>query len=212
LPQELLFEPDDSRAMTDAELIVSAVPCQYTRNAWQRLREYIPSGIPVVSVTKGIENTTLLRPSEIILECIGTDHKIAALSGPTIADELARKLPASITAASMDEAFACAVQQTFTSDYFRVYTNTDLLGVELAGATKNVIAIAAGIIDGIQSGDNTKAALVCRGLAEIERLGARMGAHPHTFSGLSGLGDLITTCVSPKGRNRTFGQQIGQAD
>lgn len=210
LPAGLIYEADDARALAEADLIVSAVPCQFTRGVWTRLKPHVPEGMPIVSVTKGIEKKTLLRPTEIIADCIGDNNPLAALSGPTIADELARKLPASVTAACPDEALARAIQETFTCDYFRVYRNTDLAGVELAGASKNVIAIAAGIIDGIQSGDNSKAALVCRGLAELERLGAKLGADPHTFSGLSGLGDLITTCVSPRGRNRTFGEQVGR--
>jgi glycerol-3-phosphate dehydrogenase (NAD(P)+) len=133
-----------------------------------------------------------------------------ALSGPTIADELAQRLPATACAACSDEKLAEQVQQRFNIHYLRVYTNTDILGVELAGAMKNVIAIAAGIVDGIGAGDNTKAALLCRGLAEISRLGLAMGAKAETFAGLSGLGDLVTTCVSPKGRNRSFGERVGR--
>jgi glycerol-3-phosphate dehydrogenase (NAD(P)+) len=132
------------------------------------------------------------------------------LSGPTIADELARRLPATATAACGDLQVAQAIQQTFNTAMFRVYTNDDCVGVELAGAMKNVIAIAAGTIDGVGAGDNAKAALVCRGLAEIERLGVAMGAREKTFTGLSGLGDLVTTCISPMGRNRSFGERIGK--
>ena len=131
------------------------------------------------------------------------------LSGPTIADELARQLPATAASASANEDLAIKVQHTFNAPYFRIYTNTDITGVELAGAMKNVIAIAAGIIDGIKGGDNAKAALLSRGLAEITRLGVAMGARPETFAGLTGLGDLVTTCISLKGRNRTFGERIG---
>jgi glycerol-3-phosphate dehydrogenase (NAD(P)+) len=132
------------------------------------------------------------------------------LSGPTISDELARRLPATACAACSDEELAREVQYTFSAPWLRVYTNTDIVGVELAGAMKNIIAIAAGIIDGIGAGDNAKAALLSRGLAEIARLGIACGARPQTFAGLTGLGDLVTTCISPKGRNRSFGERIGK--
>jgi len=210
LPQNLVFESRDDKVMTSARLIVSAVPCQFMRPVWQRLKTHVPPDIPIVSVTKGIENKTLLRPSEILTDILGPSHSIAALSGPTIADEVADKMPATASVASTDAALAKKVQETFTTPYFRVYTNDDILGVELAGAVKNVIAIAAGVIDGIRAGDNAKAALVSRGLAEIKRLGLAMGAKENTFAGLSGLGDLITTCISPKGRNRSFGERIGK--
>ncbi len=230
LPKGLEFEHDDKRIMSGADLIVSAVPCQFMRQVWNRLKEHVPDGVPIVSVAKGIENETLLRPTEILAEILrselsvpcsttrntahGTQHEIrlAVLSGPTIADELARKLPATACAASRDESLAKEIQHTFSDNvpWFRVYTNTDIVGVELAGAMKNVIAIAAGIIDGAGAGDNAKAALLTRGLAEIKRLGITMGARPQTFSGLTGLGDLVTTCISPTGRNRSFGERIGK--
>jgi len=242
LPKELDFEPDDKRIFSGADLIVSAVPCQYMRQVWNRLKQHVPQGVPIVSVAKGIENDTLLRPTQIIaeiLQCVQNDKKaeqnekqeahesrLAVLSGPTIADELARRLPATACSASSDESLAKEIQHTFSegshfakssqngcpdkTGWFRVYTNTDVVGVELAGAMKNVIAIAAGIIDGTRVGDNAKAALLTRGLAEIKRLGVKMGARPQTFSGLTGLGDLVTTCISPTGRNRSFGERIGR--
>ena len=167
--------------------------------------------IPICSVAKGIENETLLCPTQIIADILGGNSRpLAALSGPTIADELARKLPATACAASTNKELAQKIQQTFSTPWFRIYTNTDVVGVELAGAMKNIIAIAAGIIDGVGAGDNAKAALLCRGLAEISRLGIAMGASPQTFAGLTGLGDLVTTCISPKGRNRSFGERIGK--
>jgi glycerol-3-phosphate dehydrogenase (NAD(P)+) len=212
LPEELAFEADDARIMAGADLIVSAVPCQFIRRVWERLKAHVPAEVPIVSVAKGIENETLLRPTEIITEVLGLadDNKLAVLSGPTIADELARKLPATACAAARRMELARRIQRTFTMPWFRVYTNTDLVGVELAGAMKNIIAIAAGIIDGARAGDNAKAALVTRGLAEISRLGIAMGAVPQTFSGLTGLGDLVTTCISPTGRNRSFGERVGK--
>lgn len=212
LPETLIFEPDDSRIMTGADLIVSAVPCQFMRQIWNRLKNHTPKDVPIVSVAKGIENNTLLRPTQILADVLGGDISCAVLSGPTIADELARKLPATACAASRDENLAKKVQHTFSDDvpWLRVYINTDIVGVELAGAMKNIIAIAAGIVDGIGAGNNAKAALLCRGLAEISRLGAAMGARPATFAGLTGLGDLVTTCISPKSRNRSFGERIGK--
>jgi glycerol-3-phosphate dehydrogenase (NAD(P)+) len=210
LPESLVFEPRDDRAMAGADLIVSAIPCQYMRSTWSRLKSHVPEGVPIVSVAKGIENGTLQRPTQVIADVLGGGRALAVLSGPTIADELARKLPATACAASEDEDLARSVQKTFTCPWLRVYTNTDVVGVELAGAMKNVIAVAAGIIDGIGAGDNAKAALLARGLAEITRLGVAMGAREQTFAGLTGLGDLVTTCVSPTGRNRSFGERIGR--
>ena len=210
LPVVLVFEARDDHAMTGADLIVSAVPCQYMRRVWNRLKAHVPSGVPIVSVAKGIENGTLLRPTQVLADVLGGDVSTAVLSGPTIADELARRLPATACAASVDTSLAVRVQRTFTCPWLRVYTNPDVVGVELAGAMKNVIAIAAGIIDGVRAGDNAKAALLARGLAEITRLGLAMGATEQTFAGLTGLGDLVTTCISPSGRNRSFGERIGR--
>ncbi len=212
LPESLVFEPDDSQIMSGADLIVSAVPCQFMRSIWTRLKDEVPDDVPIVSVAKGIENNTLLCPTQILAEILNLpgNAELVVLSGPTIADELARKLPATACAAACDEKLAKQVQNTFSVPWFRIYTNTDVVGVELAGAMKNIIAIAAGIIDGTGAGDNAKAALLTRGLAEITRLGIACGARPQTFSGLTGLGDLVTTCISPKGRNRSFGERIGK--
>lgn len=210
LPGKLAFEPRDDQAMRGAELIVCAVPCQYMRGVWTRLKSHVPAGVPILSVAKGIENGTLLHPTQILADVLGRITVYATLSGPTIADELARRLPATACVASRDEGVVRRIQQTFTCPWLRVYTNTDVDGVELAGAMKNVIAIAAGIIDGVGAGDNAKAALLARGLAEITRLGTTLGASEQTFAGLTGLGDLVTTCISPKGRNRSFGERIGK--
>ena len=210
LPAALVFESQDDKAMAGAQLLVSAVPCQFMRSIWQRLREYVPADVPIVSVAKGIENDTLLRPSEILADVLGESHEYATFSGPTIADELARGLPATACIACEDAELANRIQKLFNAAWLRVYTNDDIRGVELCGALKNVIAIAAGVIDGIGAGDNAKAALLARGLAEIKRLGMAMGATDKTFAGLSGLGDLVTTCISPMGRNRSFGERIGK--
>ena len=215
VPPGVRLTANDADAFSGATMVLSAIPTQYIRGVWKRLSGYLPAGLPIVSVAKGIENDTLLRPTEVIQDVLkrfgsGPIPALAALSGPNIAAELARYLPATAVAACADEAFAARVQSVFSTQWFRVYTNNDTVGVELAGATKNVIAIAAGILDGLAAGNNAKAALVTRGLVEISRLGAAMGAQPSTFAGLAGLGDLITTCVSPEGRNRTVGERIGK--
>ncbi len=209
IPDRVSFTTDPDAVFQGAEMALSAVPCQFLRGVWQTLEPHFPKGLPVVSVSKGIENETLLRPTQIITDVVGPTP-IATLSGPSIAAELANCLPATVVAASEDESLARRVQAAFSCQWFRVYTNTDILGVELAGATKNIIALAAGIVDGLKAGDNAKAALLTRGLVEIQRLGLAMGARAETFAGLAGLGDLVTTCTSPVGRNRTAGEQIGQ--
>lgn len=209
IPQRVSFTTDAAAAFRGANLILSAVPCQYIRPVWQKLATAYSPEVPIASVAKGIENGSLLRPTQVIADIVG-QVPMAALSGPTIATELAHCLPATVVAASEDAELAKQVQEAFSCAWFRVYTNADLLGVELAGATKNVIALAAGIIDGLKAGDNAKAALVTRGLVEITRLGVAMGAKRETFAGLAGLGDLVTTCVSPSGRNRWAGEQIGR--
>jgi glycerol-3-phosphate dehydrogenase (NAD(P)+) len=212
VPQNVRLTANDADAFRGATLILSAIPTQYMRSSWQRLKPHVPAGVPVVSVSKGIENSTLLRPTQIVADVLGgwSRNPLAALSGPNIAAEIARYLPATAVAAAEDESLAQRVQACFSTQWFRVYTNTDVIGVELAGATKNVVAIAAGILDGLAAGNNAKASLVTRGLVEISRLGAAMGAQPTTFAGLAGLGDLITTCVSPEGRNRTVGEKLGK--
>lgn len=200
---------DAVAAFRGTDLVVSAVPCQYLRGTLTRHRDVLPDGTPLVSVTKGIEVATLARPSEIIRAFMPASA-VAVLSGPNIARELARSLPATAVVASENAEHALAIQRVLSTSWFRVYTSADVLGVELAGALKNIIALAAGILDGLRAGDNAKAALVTRGLVEITRLGVAMGARAETFGGLAGVGDLITTCVSPVGRNRSAGERIGQ--
>jgi len=215
IPDSVQITYEDDQAFENADLIVSAVPTQYMREVWQRLAAHTPANIPISSVAKGIENGTLLRPTQIIADVLDDDpdraaRPLSAISGPSVAHELARCLPATVCAASDDEEIARRLQKTFTCHWFRVYTNNDLLGVELAGATKNVIALAAGILDGLQAGNNAKSALLSRGLVEITRLGVAMGAKHDTFFGIAGVGDLATTCFSPTGRNRTCGEQLGK--
>ncbi len=209
IPSGIQLTSDISHKLMDAHLIVSAIPTPYLRSALTRFKGIFAPEIHIVSVTKGIENETLMRPSEIIKSVLG-NQPISLLLGPSHAEEVARGLPTTIVASSKDPNLARAVQEIFTTDRFRVYTNPDMLGVELGAAMKNVIAIASGICDGLKFGDNSKAALITRGLAEISRLGIAMGAQRSTFSGLTGLGDLITTCISPYGRNRRVGEQIGK--
>lgn len=214
IPDAVRLTANDKDAMANPSLILCAIPTQYMRSVLKRLAPLIPVGVPIVSVAKGIENDTLLRPTQIIHDVLQEHRKpipsLATLSGPNIAAELAKYLPATAVAASSDPELALRVQSLFSTQWFRVYTNDDVIGVELAGATKNIIAIAAGILDGLGAGNNAKAALVTRGLVEITRLGAAMGAKRETFQGLAGLGDLITTCVSPEGRNRSVGERIGK--
>ena len=213
IPESIRLVADDDQAFTDADFALSAVPTQYVRAVWQRLAPHVPPAVPIASVAKGIENDTLLRPTQIIADVLDSgaaDRSLATISGPSVADELARCLPATVCAASNDAEFARLLQATFTCKWFRVYTHDDLLGVELAGATKNVIALAAGILDGLHAGNNAKSALLARGLAEITRLGVAMGARETTFFGIAGVGDLATTCFSPTGRNRTCGEQLGR--
>jgi len=211
IPDQVGITSDEQGVFEEATMALSAVPAQFVREIWKRVGSECPEGLPVFSVTKGIENDTLLRPTEIISSILGREKQehMAVLSGPSIAPEIAEKLPATVTVASPDTELAERIQKVISRPYFRVYTSDDMLGVELAGAVKNVIAIAAGIVDGMGLGHNAKSALLARGLAEITRLGIALGAKQETFAGLSGLGDLVTTCISPVGRNRSFGEAIG---
>lgn len=196
-------------AILNSELIVLAVPSQAIREISKKIKPYLSSNQIVVNVAKGLEKSTGLRMSEVVLSEI-KDAKYVALSGPSHAEEVALGLPTTITVASKDIENAVKVQEFFMNKNFRVYTNNDLIGVELGGTLKNIIAFGAGICDGIGYGDNTKSALITRGLAEIKRLGVSLGANPETFSGLSGIGDLIVTCTSGHSRNRKAGMLIGQ--
>jgi len=209
LPDGLRLTNDGAEALAGADVIVTAVPTQFLRRALRRLVTCYRRPTPVVSVAKGIERRTLMRPTQIIRDVWGR-VPIVALSGPSHAEEVARCLPTTVAVASRRRGLAEKAQRLFMTDRFRVYTNPDIVGLELGGAVKNVIAIAAGICDGLGLGDNAKAALLTRGLAEMTRLGVALGARRQTFAGLAGIGDLITTCMSPYGRNRAVGIQIGQ--
>jgi glycerol-3-phosphate dehydrogenase (NAD(P)+) len=194
-------------AVSQADLVIVAVPTVYLRASLAGLKDTIRKSAPTVSLTKGLEKETFLRPSEMIRQVLGVE-RLAVLSGPSHAEEVSRGLPASLVAASSDLELACWLQQLFSTDRFRVYSNHDMIGVELAGALKNIMGIAAGISDGLGLGDNAKSALLTRGLAEIARFGVAHGAVPATFYGLAGLGDLITTCISRHGRNYRVGKLL----
>jgi glycerol-3-phosphate dehydrogenase (NAD(P)+) len=209
IPQDIIITNDLKLAIEDCELIVLAVPSHFMRNMLKRIKKYDYKNKIFVSVTKGIEQKSLLTMSQLIKRIIG-DVRLAVLSGPSIAIEVAHKVPTTVVVASENIKIAEMVQSIFFTNYFRVYTSKDVLGVELGGALKNVIAIAAGILDGMNIGDNTKAALITRGLAEIKRLGVKLGAYEETFSGVSGIGDLIVTCSSKFSRNRTVGEELGK--
>ncbi|MBN2450693.1 MAG: NAD(P)-dependent glycerol-3-phosphate dehydrogenase [Lentisphaeria bacterium] len=210
LPPALGLTTDITEAVRDAEMILLAAPAQYLRGVLERLRE-VPrrDDAMVVNVAKGIEVTTLKRMSEVVREILGP-LRYAALSGPSHAEEVARAIPTAVVVAAADPAVGVAVQEALMSQVFRVYTSDDVTGVELGGALKNVLALAAGVCDGMGFGDNTKAALMTRGIVEMARLGSALGGRSETFSGLSGIGDLIVTCMSRHSRNRFVGEQLGR--
>ncbi|APZ90886.1 NAD(P)H-dependent glycerol-3-phosphate dehydrogenase [Fuerstiella marisgermanici] len=209
LADSILVTADAEAALKNANMVVVCVPTRGIRDVITTLKSHIPSEALLVSAVKGIENETLIRPSQMIQQLLG-DRPVVAFGGPCHAEEVACGRPATVVAASDSLPHAEIVQQAFSNNNLRVYSNNDLLGVELAGALKNVIAIAAGISDGLQFGDNAKAALITRGLAEMVRFGEAMGAVPDTFYGLAGIGDLIATCGSQHSRNRRVGELLGQ--
>ncbi len=208
-PETIRFTHNAEEAVSGADLIVFAVASPFTRKTAEQFRDVIGTGRRIVIVTKGIEENTLMTQAEI-LSSVLPGNTIGALSGPTHAEEVVIGLPTTIVSASEDRAMAEYVQSVFISDMFRVYTSPDILGVELGGSLKNVIALAAGMADGLGYGDNCKAALITRGIHEISRLAIRMGARADTLQGLSGMGDLIVTCASMHSRNRRAGILLGQ--
>jgi len=212
LPAQVSVEPDPAAALRGATIVVSAIPTQFIRTVWANFASALPPGAPIVSVAKGFESGSHRLPSEILREAIGPRAvtSTVALTGPTIAAELARRLPATMLAASLDADAAERVQRAFSTPWLRIYTHDDPIGAEVAGALKNVIALAAGMIDGLALGYNAKSALLARGLVEMVRIGAALGAKAETFFGIAGVGDLATTCFSPEGRNRACGEAIGR--
>jgi len=209
LPGTVHYTCDINTAMEAPELVVMAVPSPFVRSAAKTASPYVKPGTIMVSVSKGIEDDTMKRLSEVIREEI-PQAKVAVLSGPSHAEEVGKCLGTTVVVGSESEETAQIIQDTFMTDFFRVYTSPDVVGIELGGALKNVIALAAGIADGLGCGDNTKAAIITRGIVEITNLGTKMGGHIETFTGLSGIGDLIVTCASRHSRNRRAGFLIGQ--
>ena len=209
IPESVKYTLDDKEAVTDKDILVMAVASSFTRKTAKRIAPLVKQGQIIVDVAKGIEEGTLKTLSEQIEDEI-PGAKVVALSGPTHAEEVSRFMPTTIVASSPDKEIAKYIQDVFMTDTLRVYTSSDIKGVELGGSLKNVVALAAGIADGLGYGDNAKAAIITRGIAEISRLGVKMGCRPETFSGLTGMGDLIVTCASMHSRNRRCGILLGQ--
>jgi len=208
LPTQLRATPDLEVAARHSEVLVVAVPSDAFRDVLVAARPHLHPWIPVVSLTKGLERGTLMRMTEVIKDVL-PGHPAAALTGPNLAKEIMAGLAAATVVATEDLSVAAALQDVFRRGLFRVYTNHDVVGCEIGGAMKNVVAIATGIAQGLSVGDNTRAAVMARGLAELTQLGVAMGAEAATFAGLAGLGDLVATCISPQSRNRYLGEQLG---
>ena len=209
LPEDMIFTSDMEEAVRDKDFVVMAVPSPYTRTTARNLKPFVKDGQIIIDVAKGIEEATLMTLSQQIEEEI-PQADVAVLSGPSHAEEVGRGLPTTVVIGAKTKKTAEYLQSMFMNEVFRVYTSPDILGMELGGSLKNVIALAAGIADGMGYGDNTKAALITRGIAEIARLGVKMGGAVETFSGLTGIGDLIVTCASVHSRNRKAGYLMGQ--
>jgi len=211
IPDAIRIAGDPGEVLDRAELIFAAVPTSYLRSTLSTLAGAVPADVPVVSVVKGIEFGTFARPSQILVDVLGP-RETAVLTGPSHAEELARGLPASLVVAGASSSLCEAVQRQFSHETFRLYRNSDAIGAEVAGALKNILGIAAGVCDGLEIGDNAKAALLTRGLVEIARMGVRLGGRVETFYGLAGVGDVVTTCYSPFGRNREVGLRVGRGE
>ncbi|PVZ14559.1 glycerol 3-phosphate dehydrogenase (NAD(P)+) [Actinomycetospora cinnamomea] len=211
LPIDLAATADADEALDGAEAVVLALPAQRLRENLERWRGHLPDGVTLVSLAKGVERGTLLRMSEVIREVTGAEAgRVAVVSGPNLAGEIAAEQPTATVVACPDHERAVAVQHACSTGYFKPYTNPDVIGCELGGACKNVIALACGTAAGLGYGDNTAASLITRGLAEISRLAVALGAEPLTLAGLAGMGDLVATCSSPLSRNRRFGEALGR--
>lgn len=212
IPENVFITSSLGDASKGKDIIVSVVPSHVSRGVLTDLAPFLGEDTIIISCTKGIENDTMMTASEIMKDVLpkGLHNNLAFLSGPSFAIEVVKRLPTAVSIASYNKDIGLKAQEVFNTPYFRTYTNSDVRGVELGGALKNVIAIASGVSDGLGFGDNTRAALITRGLAEMSRLGVSMGANPLTFSGLSGLGDLVLTCTGELSRNRTIGYKLGQ--
>ncbi|MEV0680386.1 NAD(P)H-dependent glycerol-3-phosphate dehydrogenase [Actinosynnema sp. NPDC050436] len=213
LPANLAATHDPAKALAGAQAVVLGVPSQTLRDNLAQWRDALPAGATLVSLAKGVELGTLKRMSEVVREVAGVpEDQVAVVSGPNLAKEIAAEQPTATVIACTDHDRAVDLQHACSNSYFRPYTNTDVVGCELGGACKNVIALACGMAAGLGFGDNTMASIITRGLAETARLGAALGADPLTFAGLAGLGDLVATCASPLSRNRSFGERLGRGD
>lgn len=214
LPPPVSATNDFQEALSGADIVVSVMPSHHCRRTFEHMAQWLLPGMVFLSATKGLENDTLLRMSEVIHEVVGRfcgfEPRIAALSGPSFAKEVAQCVPTAVTVASSDAPLATRIQKEFSDPHFRIYVNDDLTGVELGGALKNVIAIAAGVCHGLGLGHNSIAALITRGLAEITRLAVACGAQPQTMAGLAGMGDLVLTCTGGLSRNRSVGAALGE--
>ncbi len=212
IPAGVKPEHDLARSVSDAELVITVVPSSFARSVYEQISAHLGQAVPVVAATKGIEEGSLALPLEVARDELGSDHPLAVVSGPSFAREVAEGHPTGVVIASDCPELALRFQQTFASRLLRVYTNRDPIGVQLAGSLKNVMAIAAGIADGLGMGNNSLAALITRGLAEMTRLIVALGGNPRTTSGLAGLGDLVLTCTGDLSRNRQVGQRIGRGE
>ncbi|MGI8794296.1 MAG: NAD(P)H-dependent glycerol-3-phosphate dehydrogenase [Acidimicrobiales bacterium] len=209
LPAGLTSTSELAEALDGADVCVMGVPSHGFREVLTAAVDHLGAGVPIVSLTKGLEQDSLLRMTEIVAE-LAPGHPTGVLTGPNLAKEVVAGYPAASVVAMTDTSVSEQLQTLFSTDSFRVYTNPDVVGCEVAGTLKNVIAIAAGMADGMGFGDNTRAALITRGLAELTRLGVALGGQPLTFSGLAGMGDLVATCISPQSRNRSVGEELGK--
>jgi glycerol-3-phosphate dehydrogenase (NAD(P)+) len=209
LPDSVTATPDMERALHGAEAVVMVTPSMGVRTTAESMAPHLGADVPVVILSKGVEEGTLLLMTEVLEDVLGNRERLAGLSGPNHAEEVGKGVPSATVVAAYDDAVGRLFQDLFMTRFFRVYTNPDVVGVELCGASKNVIAVAAGVCDGLGYGDNTKATLMTRGLAEMSRLGHALGANPLTYMGLAGVGDLIATCTSKNSRNRALGEFIG---
>lgn len=210
LPDSVRATPDIAEALSGVEMVVMVTPSMGVRETAQAMRPHLGDDVPVVILSKGVENDTFMLMTEVLDDVLGNRSRLAGLSGPNHAEEVGRGIPSATVVAAYDDAVGRRFQDLFMTRFFRVYTNPDVVGVELCGASKNVVAVAAGMSDGLGYGDNTKATLMTRGLAEMSRLGHAMGANPLTYMGLAGVGDLIATCTSKNSRNRALGEFVGK--
>jgi glycerol-3-phosphate dehydrogenase (NAD(P)+) len=209
LPKKLKATASLEEALDGADAVVMGVPSHGFRDILGEAEPHVPAAAPIVSLTKGVEQATLMRMTQVVDEVL-PGHCVGVLTGPNLAKEVMSGYPAGSVIAMTDMQTALELQPIFSTDFFRVYTNSDVVGCEIAGALKNVVAIAAGIADGMGFGDNTRATLITRGLAELSRLGVALGGQPLTFSGLAGMGDLVATCISRQSRNRHVGEELGR--